>query len=308
MIEKLKNLELVQILAIAFPVASVIAVSIIWFYESIRIPTLTTQIAFTENKVKDFEVFSNADKEEIKKLAGIIEDQKKETEKYKATAKQASDEINEIVGKLQQSEKEQAKIAKELYSARKGQHDSTVPISVAANPSDQAIISFEEAVLQTAEQEDAALLLIDNYMKELRLISYKMYVQEYDQARSKLKNSTDLNDLAENLPIILEIPISNRDFLLTIENLRACVTKIIVDHYRRKLRMFENHSSTSTYLSNIRQKSEILKKIESLVKKLKSNENPVGWNNNAAELIDDFVSNNEAPTDQAAMEDKESAS
>lgn len=67
MIDKFKNSSIGQILIAAFVVGSIVAGIVIWFYESIRIPTLTSQLTFQENRVKSLE--DAAAKEKTKELS-----------------------------------------------------------------------------------------------------------------------------------------------------------------------------------------------------------------------------------------------
>ena len=118
MIDKFKKSHLGQLLITAFLVASVVAGVVIWFYESIRIPTLVEQIAFREDKINSLEVAVSKAKEQNRGLESAIENEKLESTKWMASAKQSADELSQVSEKLQGAQEQQIRTAQELTRAR----------------------------------------------------------------------------------------------------------------------------------------------------------------------------------------------
>ena len=189
MIDKFKNSSIGQMLIAAFFGASVVAGIVIWFYESIRIPTLTGQLAFQENRVNSLEDSVVKEKEKTKILETAIENEKIESAKYRAIAKQTADELGQVGDKLRRTKEEQVKISKELSAAKMDRLKSEPSKAGVTNHPKGVAISFENAVLSAADKEDVAFLVIDNYVSELRLVSYSMFIQEWESNYSKILTS-----------------------------------------------------------------------------------------------------------------------
>ena len=142
-------------------------------------------------------------------------------------------------------------------------------------------------MLSVADQEDAAFLTVDNYVTELSLVSYSMFNQEFEAVRSA--RPTDLDGLRVFIAVLMAKPIEYRNCAQTLQGLRIQVAQKLLQFYRQKLTKFESSSFTA-FLSDIRQKPPILTDLGELVKGLKSNENPTGWNTNATKIVGEFVS------------------
>ena len=294
MINKFKKSSIGQIVTAAFFIACVVAGIMFWFYESIRIPTLTSQLAFQKNKVKNLEDDLIKEKDKTKELITAIENKTIESEKYRTSAKQTSYELSQVGEKLRKSQKEQVRIAKELSVAKMDLLKLGPQKSLVSNSLNKITINFEEAVLSSADKEDATFLTIDNYLSDLRLISLSMFNQEMDAARSKAMTATkslDLDTVAKSFNVIIEKLGTYHGLLISLERLNVFATKRIIDHYRQKLKKFE-HNSSDAFLSDIRKHPPILSDLGELIKKLKTIENVENWNTNATKAINEFISNN----------------
>lgn len=298
MIDKFKNSSIGQMLIAAFVFASVTAGSIIWFYESIRIPTLASQLAFQENMAKNLEDTVIKEKEKTKELVTSIENEKIESVKYRTSAKQTLDELSQVGEKLRQSQEKEVRITKELSAAKMDLLKFESQKTEVNNSPNGVEINFEEAVLSAADKEDAAFLTIDNYVSDLRLISYSMLTQEINEIQSEIMTIKSVDALTKLFTDILEKSISYRDFTIKLERLRVHARRRILDHYRQKLKKFE-HNSSDTFLSDIRQQTLILTGLEEFVKKLKSSENLENWHINATKSIDEFINTNSVLSNQS---------
>ncbi len=295
MIDKFKKSHLGQMLLISFVVASVVAGSVIWFYESIRIPTMTGQLAFRDDKIRSLENAAAKEKEKTKELTTTIEKEKLELDKWKINAKQTSDELSYVGEQLRLSQKKHLKITQELTST-KMKLKSALQKNVVVNPPINFALSFEDAVLSVADHEDTAFLTIGNYVTELRLFSYHMFMQDYQSSLTKLLTLNDPDYTKSFTTDMFSKSIAFRDFVLTLEGLRVYVMKRILDYYREKLTKFNNRT-TANFLSDVRQQTAILTELGKLTKKLKSNDNPTGWNLSATKTVNNFMGTNKAPTD-----------
>jgi len=275
----------------AFIVASVVAGIVIWFYESIRIPTMAGQIAFREDKIKSLENLILKGEERLKELESAFENKKIESAKWMASANQSADEFRRVSEKLLRANEQLVKVTQEFNTIKMDRQKEVVlkPV-VNAHPA-EGTANFEEAVVSVADKEDVAFLIIDKYVTELQLVSYVNFAQDFEDARTELNTSRSTDDVASHFASVFKKIIEYRDFILKLEKLRVHLMKKILEYYRLKLKKFE-HQGSVAFRSDVRQQSKILTNFEELVKRLKSNENPNDWNENAIKVVDEFLSAN----------------
>ncbi len=198
--------------------------------------------------------------------------------------------------KLQQAQKEQARLTKELSITKIDLLKLWPSKNIVTNASNGVTIGFEEAVLTAADKEDAAFLAIDNYLSNLRLISYSMFINEYGVIKSKFKENKNTDVLTILFTDCMATISFYHNFNHKLESLRINLSKRIREHYRQKLKKFEQDASVA-FFSEVRQQPQILIELGQLVKELKSIEDSKNWNTNATKTIKEFISTNSSFTD-----------
>lgn len=306
MIELFKKSRFGQITITAFLAASVTAGVAAWLYESIRIPTLNGQLAFREDKIKDLEAQVQKEKDRNKALAADVENEKLQSAKWRRSSELTREELGQISAKLREAQDQQYRLTQELATwklDRATSDPASATNTVATQANRSLTMDFEEAVVSCGDQEDMALLILDNHLTDLRLVSYANFIQEYEGLRSKVPTDTArLNALVSHpdeltalFASIVAKPIEFLNFRLALERLRTHLTKKILESYRGKLAKFAKPTS-ATFAAQIRPKPEILTELTDLTKALKSNESPIGWNSNATTTVETFITSNKFPT------------
>src|SRR5688572_13312429 len=119
MLEKLKKSRAGQAILLAFAVTSVSVAVVVWMYESIRIPTLSGQVQFRDDKLKSVEDDLQKQHEKTSQAEEDVKRERAEASKWKTSNDQAAVEISQLARKLQDSQNAHAKALEELSQARR---------------------------------------------------------------------------------------------------------------------------------------------------------------------------------------------
>ena len=92
-LERFKNSHLGQILITAVAVATLTAGVAHWFYESIRIPSMTSQIAFRDDKIKSVETELQTEREKTKALGVDLERERFQSSGLKGALDQSATKL-----------------------------------------------------------------------------------------------------------------------------------------------------------------------------------------------------------------------
>ena len=312
MIESFKKSRIGQVVITAFLVASVTGGAAMWLYESIRIPALTGQLAFREDKLKDLKAQIQKEKDSNKALVAALENERLQSAKWKSSAELTREEFGQISAKLREAQDEQRRLTQELVTLKLNRaipNPAPATNTVATQTNASFTMDFEEAVLSYAEQEDMALLIVDNQLTDLRLVSYANFIQEFEGLRSKIPtDNARLNaflarpgEVTNLVAGLIQKPMQFWDFRLTLESLRTHVTKRILEHYRERLAKFSK-AEGATFATQVRQRPAILGEVTQLTKALKSNESSSGWNSNATRTVTAFITSSKLPVGGASTE------
>lgn len=294
MIEGFRKSRLGQTVMTAFVVGSVVAGVICWVYENIRLPTLAGQLSYRDTKITDLEAQITKVTEATKLANAELETEKLRLAGWRSTSEQGKVEVADLSGKLKRAQEECGRLAGEVNSLQLRSSEAQLANTNETVLGGHLARGFEQALLLTADQEDAAFLLLDKNITEIRLASYAMYSQEFEKARSQRPSSiADISSFTSNL---VAIPRGMWDLRSGLERMRAVMTRDILNHYRQKLAA-SGRSSPSSFLSEVRQKPACLAQVAELTRKLHSNENATAWNVRALNEVETLLT----PTNMPAV-------
>jgi hypothetical protein len=286
-LERFKNSHLGQILMTAVAVATLTAGVAHWFYESIRIPAMTSQIAFRDDKIKSLETELQTDREKTKALGVDLE-----RERFQSSGLKGA--LDQSTTKLKQLQDGQMSLVQELNSLKLKQVQSGgISRTNEADNHDRVglAIDVEQAVNLAADQEDAAFLSVSHDLTELRLCAYAIFSSSASHAQSTALAKVATRTAVDMPTFIQEIGgclTSMLEFRNTLEEMQAFTTKVILMHYRAELAEFDP-SKASGFLSQVRLKPQIVTKLSDLTKKLKSNSNSPTWQTDATKAVAEFM-------------------
>ena len=287
-LERFKNSHLGQILITAVAVATLTAGVAHWFYESIRIPSMTSQIAFRDDKIKSVETELQTEREKTKALGVDLE-----RERFQSSGLKGA--LDQSATKLKQLQDGQMSLVQELTSLKLKQVQSGgISRTNDADNHDRVglAIDVEQAVNLAADQEDAAFLSVSHDLTELRLCAYAVFSSSAHQAQSTALAKVATRTAVDLPAFIQEIGgclTSMLEFRNTLEEMQAFTTKVILTHYRAELAKFDP-SKASAFLAQVRLKPQIVSKLSDLTKKLKSNSNSPTWQTDATKSVAEFMS------------------
>lgn len=167
-IDRFKKSPTGQALIIGFISGSLIATAMVWIYESIRVPPLKEQAEYESRKANNLN-------EELKRMLGEERRQgeevtalKREAAEWQLRFEQSFLELTNATEKLKALQTQHLNLVNEL-----GNLKAKEMIKGAANESPSP--GLGKALLAAADQEDAALLVVDRDLTEVRLAAYEAF-------------------------------------------------------------------------------------------------------------------------------------
>src|ERR1039458_2735698 len=292
-LEWFKNSHAGQILMTAFATASVTVGVTHWFYESIRIPTLSGQVAYRDDKIKSIEADLQSEREKAKASAVDLEKERFQSSGLKLA-------LDQSATKLKQSQDDQMRLTQEMNTLKVKQIQTGGIARTNENDGhDHAgfAISLEQAVHLAGDQEDAAFLSVSRDCTELRLSAYTSFALSLNELGAK--RPPTLEGLTNMLQQMGEQIGALTLFRNALDDLRAFTTKAVLAHYRTEMATFDP-SEPGEFLSRIRLKPEIITKVSELALNLKNNGQTARWNLESAGSMEAFIgSTNNSPSAQA---------
>ena len=297
MIARFKKSKTGQLAIVAFTCVSITAAIVIWFYESIRLPTLSGQLAFRDDKIKAADTDLQKEKDKARTLDEQLKNERAETEKARTLADTSAVEIKRLSTQLKDVQEMHARVVAELNSVKL----SLVQTNVATKTSSEAprALGFPQIISLTSDQEDAAILAVDKPVSDLRLAAYGMMRQEFDSVQKETPATMEAVKLyAERL---VTVPREYWEFRVTLEQLRTHGRELIHLHYHDRLKSAET-LTTDRFLETIREKPEVLNQIADFARRLQRIETFTKWNSNASASATQFLETNRNRTANIKIE------